>query len=193
MATKSVFTTGEVARICNISQQTVIRCFDSGRIKGFKVPGSKFRRVPRTELLAFMKANGIPPENIDVAFAPRRRRVLIVDDEIAIVELLIEVLAEDERFEAFSATNGFDAGVKTQELRPDIVLLDYMLPDINGNVVCQRIRKNPDLAHTRIIIVSGAASQAERQQLLDAGANEFIRKPFDVTALVTRMAELLGV
>jgi len=185
---KTVFTTGEVADICGISQQTVIRCFDKGRLKGFRVPGSKFRRVPRPELIAFMKANSIPMKNLD----SHRRRVLIVDDDRAIVEMLVELIGRDGRFEVKSASNGFDAGAMTQEFRPDVLLLDYMLPDINGNVVCERIRKDPNLAHTKIIIVSGAVSSAETEKLKAAGADDFVRKPFDIDRLMERIVELVG-
>lgn len=188
---KEVFTTGEVARICKISQQTVIRCFDGGRLKGFRVPGSRFRRVPRNELLAFMKANNIPPENLD-ALDDDRRRVLIVDDDPEIVDLLIEIVGRDDRFEVKSAGNGFDAGALTKAWRPDVVLLDYMLPDINGNIVCRRIKSDPELSHTRILIISGAASSAEVQDLLNAGADGFVKKPFDNDALLEQIAELVG-
>ena len=64
-AEKQVFTTGEAAEICKVSQQTIIRCFDSGRLNGFRVPGSRFRRIPRAELLRFMKANEIPTETLE--------------------------------------------------------------------------------------------------------------------------------
>ena len=56
-ADKKIFTTGEAAEVCKVSQQTIIRCFDSGRLKGFRVPGSRFRRIPRDELLRFMNDN----------------------------------------------------------------------------------------------------------------------------------------
>lgn len=185
---KAVYTTGEVADICKISQQTVIRCFDSGRLKGFRVPGSKFRRVPRAELVRFMKANDIPLQNLDSG----RRRVLIVDDDPEIVDLLVDIIGKDARFEVKTASNGFDAGSLTKEFRPDILLLDYMLPDINGNVVCQRVRSDADLAHTKIIIVSGAVSPAEIENLKAAGADDFVKKPFDIQKLLDRMAELVG-
>ena len=61
---KTVFTTGEAAEICKVSQQTIIRCFDSGRLRGFRVPGSRFRRIPRDALIQFMKENGIPPDAV---------------------------------------------------------------------------------------------------------------------------------
>lgn len=183
---KAVFTTGEIAEICKISQQTVIRCFDSGRLKGFRVPGSKFRRVPRAELIAFMKQNNIPIENLDTG----KRRVLIVDDDPAIVDMLTDLLGRDGRFEVKSASNGFDAGALTKEYKPDVLLLDYLLPDVNGNVVCQRVRSDPELAHTKIIIVSGAVAPAELEKLRAAGADDFIKKPFDIDKLIDRIAEL---
>lgn len=185
---KSVFTTGEVADICKISQQTVIRCFDSGRLKGFRVPGSKFRRVPRAELVRFMKSNNIPIENLDSG----KRRVLIVDDDPEIVDMLVDIIGQDHRFEVKSASNGFDAGALTKEFRPDIVLLDFMLPDINGNIVCQRIKNDPELAHTKIIIVSGAVASAEIETLKTAGADEFIKKPFDIAKLIDTMVDLVA-
>lgn len=184
---KTVFTTGEVAEICRISQQTVIRCFDTGKLKGFRVPGSRFRRIPRESLIAFMKAHKIPPENLDSG----KKRVLIVDDDREIVEMLERILTRDGRFEVQSASNGFDAGALTKEYRPDVVLLDYMLPDINGNVVCQRIRNDKELANTKIIIVSGAVDPTEVRRLRDAGADDFIKKPFDIEQLILRMVELL--
>lgn len=183
---KAVFTTGEIAEICKISQQTVIRCFDSGRLKGFRVPGSKFRRVPRAELIAFMRQNNIPIENLDSG----KRRVLIVDDDPAIVDMLTDLLGRDGRFEVKSASNGFDAGALTKEYKPDVLLLDYLLPDVNGNVVCQRVRSDPELAHTKIIIVSGAVAPSELEKLRAAGADDFIKKPFDIEKLIERIAEL---
>ena len=62
---KTVFTTGEAAKICKVSQQTIIRCFDSGQLKGFRVPGSRFRRIPRDQLYSFMRDNGIPTDAFD--------------------------------------------------------------------------------------------------------------------------------
>ncbi|MBK8268394.1 MAG: response regulator [Planctomycetes bacterium] len=185
--TKSIFTTGEVAGICRISQQTVIRCFDSGKLNGFRVPGSKFRRIPRESLLEFMREHSIPLENLNTG----KRKVLVVDDDKDIVDMLVDILTRDGRFEVKSASNGFDAGALTKEFQPDILLLDYMLPDINGNIVCSRVRSDPQLAETRIIIVSGAVDPAEIESLKAAGADDFIKKPFDIDQLIRRMAELL--
>jgi len=184
---KAVYTTGEAADICKLSQQTIIRCFDSGQLKGFRVPGSKFRRIPRDCLVQFMKDNGIPMDG----FGGDRIRVLIVDDDPEIIQLFLDALDGDGRFEVATAQTGYDAGVMTQQFRPDIVVLDYMLPDINGNVVCKTIRENPDLAHIKILIISGMVNPAEVDSLLAAGADEFAKKPFNIEHVIERMVALV--
>jgi excisionase family DNA binding protein len=189
LSTKQVFTTGEAAEICKVSQQTIIRCFDSGRLSGFRVPGSKFRRIPRSELLKFMRENDIPLDSLEGG----KRRVLIVDDDEQIVELLVDVFLRDGRFEVRTATTGYDAGVQTEAFKPHLVVLDYMLPDINGNVVCETIRANPQHKDTRIICVSGVVNQEEIDALLRAGADDFVKKPFNIEKLMERITDLLSI
>ncbi len=184
---KSVYTTGEVAEICKLSQQTVIRCFDNGRLKGYRVPGSKFRRIPRDALIQFMKEHNIPLDQLDMG----KMRVLVVDDDPAIVEMLVELLERDGRFEVATAATGFDAGLKTREFRPNVIVLDYMLPDINGNAVCQSIRRDESLQDVKIIIVSGVIERDQVEKLLQDGADDFIQKPFSIEQLVRRITELV--
>lgn len=186
---KQVFTTGEAAEICKVSQQTIIRCFDNGRLNGFRVPGSRFRRIPRGELLRFMKANDIPIDHLDVG----KKRVLVVDDDGQIIELFLDVLSRDQRFDVKTASTGYDAGLLTESFRPHLMLLDYMLPDINGNLVCERIKANPNLKDTKIIIVSGVVNQEQIDALTRSGSDGFVKKPFNIEKLVARMAELLEV
>jgi len=184
---KTVFTTGEAAKICKVSQQTIIRCFDSGQLKGFRVPGSRFRRIPRDILYKFMKDNGIPTDALESG----KRKALIVDDDRDLVELLRDSLEADGRFEVRTVNNGFDAGMMVKEYRPDIIILDVMLPDINGKDVCQRVRSDPSLDDVRIICISGMVEADRIQELRDAGANDFLQKPFEVETLILRACRLL--
>ena len=188
---KNLFTTGEAAEICNISQQTIIRCFDSGRLDGFRIPGSRFRRIPRENLIKFMKDNGIPLDNLN-SEKGGKVKVLIVDDDAEIIELMVDVLNRDGRFEVRTAGSGYDAGLQTEQFRPDVILLDYMLPDVNGNIVCRTIKSNPDYESIKIIIVSGVANPEEVEELLGAGAIDFIKKPFNIAELVERILEAVG-
>ena len=167
---KQVLTTGEAAELCRVSQQTIIRCFDSGRLTGFRVPGSRFRRIPRSELIRFMRVNNIPVDLLD----HNRVRVLVVDDDPSIVRIIEEMLGREERFEIRTVSTGYDAGMVTREFRPNIVLLDYMLPDVNGNIVCERIKSDSELSDTKIIIISGVVRQAEIDCLLESGADRSV-------------------
>ena len=166
---KTVFTTGEAAKICKVSQQTIIRCFDSGQLKGFRVPGSRFRRIPRDQLYAFMRDNGIPTDALDSG----KRKILVVDDDEDLVELIVDQLERDGRFEVRSVNNGFGAGMLIKEFRPDLVVLDVMLPDINGIEVCRLVRSEKTMDDVRIICISGhgragadSAAQGRRRERL---------------------------
>jgi excisionase family DNA binding protein len=189
MTTKTVFTTGEAAKICKVSQQTIIRCFDNGTLKGFRVPGSRFRRIPRDQLFAFMKDNGIPTDALESG----KKKVLVVDDDADLVELMVEGLDRDGRFEVRTANNGFGAGMAVKEFRPDLVILDVMLPDINGKEVCQRVRSDPSLDSVRIICISGMVDADKVDQLRAAGANDFVQKPFSIEDLLARSCDLLEI
>jgi two-component system, OmpR family, response regulator RpaA len=184
---KTVFTTGEAAKICKVSQQTIIRCFDSGQLRGFRVPGSRFRRIPRDALYRFMKENSIPTDALESG----RRRILIVDDDQAVVDLISEVLANDPRFETKVVNNGFGAGMLAKEYHPDLIILDVMLPDINGQAVCELIRRDPTMSDIKIICISGMVEEEKISELKAAGADDFLQKPLDIDELVRRICRLL--
>jgi excisionase family DNA binding protein len=187
MSAKTVFTTGEAAKICKVSQQTIIRCFDNGSLKGFRVPGSRFRRIPREQLYTFMKENGIPTEALESG----KRKILLVDDDEDLVDLMQDAFAQDGRFDIKTANNGFGAGMLVKEFRPDLVVLDVMLPDINGKEVCQRVRNDPTMKSVKIICISGMVEQSKIADLRAAGADDFMNKPFSVEDLVKRGCEML--
>ncbi len=188
---KRVYTTGEVAEICKVSQQTVIRCFDSGRLKGYRVPGSRFRRIPYESLLEFMKENDIPLENLERGGG--KTRILVVDDDEAILEMLTELLEREGEYEVRVARGGYEAGMLTQGFRPDAIILDYKLPDVDGNRVCKLIRANPEFGKVKIIIISGVADPDEIAELRASGADDFLRKPFRMDELMAKLNQLLEV
>jgi DNA-binding response OmpR family regulator len=134
-----------------------------------------------------MKENNIPLDALETG----KKKVLVVDDDDEIIELIVDVLVRDGRFDIKTASSGYDAGILTEQFRPDLILLDYMLPDVNGNIVCHTIRRNPDFESIKIIIVSGVIKQDEIDQLLKSGAQDFIRKPFDIGEFTDKIAAVL--
>jgi excisionase family DNA binding protein len=186
---KTVFTTGEAAKICKVSQQTIIRCFDSGTLKGFRVPGSRFRRIPRDHLYNFMKENGIPTDALESG----KKKLLIVDDDQDLVDLMSDAFQRDGRFELRTANNGFDAGMQVKEFRPDIVVLDVMLPDLNGKLVCQHVRSDRSLDSVKILCISGMVEPSKVTELKESGANDFLQKPFTTDTLLERVCDLIEI
>ena len=125
-----------------------------------------------------MRDNKLPlPESLE---APARTRVLIVDDDEALLEMLIDYLGEIDDFELEVARTGFDAGAKTLSFLPDVILLDIMLPDINGREVLRSIKSNPNTAHMKVIAISGMIEQDKISELYDAGVEQYLQKPFDL-------------
>ena len=151
------------------------------------MPGSRFRRIPRDQLFAFMRDNGIPTDALESS----KRKLLIVDDDQDLVDLMVDVFKADGRFEIKTANNGFDAGMLVKEFRPDLVVLDVMLPDINGREVCQRVRMDPTMEMVKIICISGMIEADKIADLRSAGANDFMNKPFQVEKLVERCCQML--
>lgn len=116
---KTVFTTGEAAEICKVSQQTIIRCFDNGRLKGFRVPGSRFRRIPKSDLLRFMRVNKIPTEVIEEG----QHKLLIVGTNYEFNSGIIAHFSEDDEWKVISAKNHAEAIPLIFTERPEFLVI----------------------------------------------------------------------
>jgi excisionase family DNA binding protein len=186
---KDILTTGEVAKICNVAPRTVSKWFDSGQLRGYRIPGSKDRRIPLSALIRFMKAHNIPTDGLQTG----RNRVLIVDDESEIVEVLEKVLTEQANYEVRTAHCGFEAGLACEKYRPHVMLLDMHLGDIDGNEVVRLIRESSDLQLTKIIAMSGKLTDGQAQHLLHNGFDGYLKKPFHVRQVVEVIEEATAV
>ena len=177
---KDILTTGEVAKICNVAPRTVSKWFDSGQLRGYRIPGSKDRRIPISSLVRFMKAHNIPLDGLQSG----RTRVLIVDDESEIVDVLEKVLTEQANYEVHTAHNGFAAGLECEKFKPSVILLDMHLPDVHGEDVLKIVRDNNELAMTKVIAMSGKLTDGQAQGLLTKGFDHYLKKPFHVRQVI---------
>ena len=124
----------------------------------------------------------------------RKINILVIDDDTVDRMSMVRAIRQSGFDCEVTTATSCEEGVKAIRSKLyDCVFLDYMLPDVNGNVVCQTIRKNPAFEHTKIVIVSGVVNQDEINDLLKAGADEFVKKPFNIEKLIERIGELLGV
>ena len=186
---QKVFTTGEVAKICQVSRPTVLKWYEEGLLKGYATPGSKHCRFTYNELRNFMDTHGFPLEALNET---DETRILVVDDDEAIVNVIEKVLTEKGGYTVKSARNGYDAGLLTDSFRPDLILLDIRLPDIDGRQVCERLRQDPEYKGIRIVAISGYSGEEQIEQIMQSGFDSFIPKPFEGDQLLSKVAELIA-
>jgi len=187
---KDVLTTGEVARICKVAPRTVTKWFDSGQLRGYRIPGSKDRRIPVTQLIRFMRQNNMP---LDGMMHFTKTRILIVDDESEIVDMLRDLLSQQTTYDVQVARNGFEAGLAAERIKPHVILLDINLGDINGKEVCKLVRMNPELQMTKVVAMSGQLTDDEAKALLTQGFEGFIKKPFTIQQVIQAIEDAVAV
>jgi DNA-binding response OmpR family regulator len=118
------------------------------------------------------------------------KRVLVIEDDANIL-LSLTFILEREGYVVSAARTGADGLAQMREDRPDLIILDLMLPDISGYRVCEEARRDPNLADTPILVLTARAQEVERQKGIDVGATEYLTKPFRVAQLLTRVASHL--
>lgn len=182
---RDVLTTGEVAKLCNVAPRTVSKWFDSGQLKGYRIPGSKDRRIPMAELVRFMKAHGIPLDGISSG----ESRLLVIDGDPDVVQTLENVLNEHTSFEIRTATTAFEAGVEVERFRPDIVLADIHIGGDEGREIAGTLQASDATQTAKIYAMSGRLTEGQAAGLRSVGFDGFLKKPF----AVRRVLELLGV
>jgi len=189
MKKKDVLTTGEVAKICNVAPRTVSKWFDSGQLRGYRIPGSKDRRIPVDQLVRFMRAHGIPLNGLDSGTT----RVLLVDNKAEITQSLADALENDGRYEIRIAQGGFDAGIIAEQFRPHIMLVDIMLEDLDARNVCRVIQENTELQNVKIIAITSQLTEGEGQALLQQGFDSYLCRPFDVRQIIQCIDDALSI
>ena len=182
---KNVLTTGDVAKICNVAPRTVSKWFDSGQLKGYRIPGSKDRRIPLSELLRFMKANNMPMEALPVG----KIRVLVVAGNERPASELLDVLTARESYDVQVARSSFEVGAAIQKLAPHVVLIDLLTNGIDAQSVCQSIRSNEEFATVKIIALANQLSGQESAALLHRGFDGYVSNPADAGEVIRRIEE----
>lgn len=118
------------------------------------------------------------------------KTIIIIEDEIDIIEGLTFIL-EDEGYKVYSYTCGIDALTNIKKINPDLILLDLMLPDINGLEICNNLKNNHETSHIPILIVSSKSQDQEIIDGINCGCNEYITKPFSEKVLIAKIKALL--
>ena len=177
---RDILTTGEVAKICNVAPRTVSKWFDNGQLRGYRIPGSRDRRIPLDQLMRFMKAHGMPVNGLETG----QTRLLIIDSDTDLTDLLQTVLSDQAGYAVRTATSGFEAGAVVEEFLPHVILVDVGTADINPEAIVRYLRGKSELQTTRLVAMSGGITDDQRQAWLQMGYDDCLAKPFDVRQIV---------
>ena len=177
---KNVLTTGDVAKICNVAPRTVSKWFDSGDLRGYRIPGSKDRRIPIEHLVRFMRTHGIPLNGL----AGDRKSVLVVDSDTEFSEAIHQALTQRGGYAVTTAATALEAGAAAQQLRPQICLVEVTSPDMAPKVVARFFRALETVPPVCLIGMARGMTDAQGQALLQDGFDGYLSKPFEIRSLV---------
>ena len=182
---KTHLTPNEVAQLLMVNPVTVRQWAARGLLRSMTTPGGH-RRFLLSDVEEFARSRGSAPR---ANATGRPERVLIVDDDIQLSRLISQLIgahAPDVSLEI--ANDGFEAGAKVESFRPHALVLDLMMPGMDGFEVCKRLRARPTLSHIRIVAMTGSHTAENVARILQAGANVCLPKPFDPTALLRALS-----
>ena len=172
-----------------MAPRTVSKWFDSGQLKGYRIPGSKDRRIPVHELVRFMKAHDMPATAITAGSI----RVMIVDSDSQASEALAEGIKAKADYDVQTAESNFETGVAAQKFAPHVLLINLLADGIDAADICSNIRGDEDLQTIKIIAMANKLSDSESQALLQKGFDGYVSDGADVSELIKKIEETTAI
>jgi excisionase family DNA binding protein len=186
---KNVLTTGDVAKICHVAPRTVSKWFDNGQLRGYRIPGSKDRRIPVNELIRFMKVHNMPTSELAVG----RIRVLIADSNVKTASALADILRSKAEYDVQIVQSNFETGSVIQKFTPHVLLISLLAEGIDASAVCKGIRENEDLRTIKIIALVNNLSDSESAALLQKGFDGYVAYAADAVEVIKRIEEAIAI
>ena len=185
---KKIFTTTEAAQICGVAHTTVIRWIGEGKLKAHETPGGH-RRIERGDLVDFLKRFNMP---VPSSLSDTRFRVLAVDDEQVMLSMIRKLFDDcPDEIELHMATHGMVALMLIGKIPFDLVILDVIMPDMDGVEVCRALKRNPDTAAVKIIAITGKQLTEEQEEYLERNTECLLKKPFSPAVLLEKVRALM--
>jgi len=186
---KDVLTTGDVAKICHVAPRTVSKWFDNGQLKGYRIPGSKDRRIPVSELIRFMKMHNMPTSALPVG----KIRVLIADSNEETASALSDVLQNEADYEVKTVRSNFGTGAIVHKFAPHVLLVSLLSEEIDAMSICESIHTHEDLRTIKIIALVNGLSDSETEALLQKGFDGYVPYSADAKEVIRRIEEATAI
>ena len=178
-------TTSQAGKLCGVSRTTISKWVDKGRIQAYLTPGGH-RKINKANLISFMeKQHAVSPKIIK-----QKTRILIADDNSDDIKLLkAAFLAGMDRYEIHTADGGFPAIYMIGAVKPHIVVLDLVMPDMDGFKVCASIKNSPETNMIKVIAVTAFNDLQKKQKAYECGVDAYFTKPLDLRAFMKMILE----
>ncbi len=183
---QKAYTTFEAAKICHVTHHSIKNWIKQGLIKASRTPGGHYR-ILEDDLDAFREEYDMFPRDKGAV----KKRVMIVDDDPDALSLMEKILT-DEGVDLIKVSNATEVGLKAAQLTPDLILLDFLMPEINGFDVCKALRDNELTRSIPIMAVTCLTKEQDIEKIFECGADEYLAKPFKVDDLLEKVRELIG-
>ena len=187
MKKKTLLTAGDAAAHCQVSYNTITNWIKGGKLKASMTPG-RHHRIHVDDFREFLNEHNWPPFEAE---STDRQKILVVDDDPDLVQIITQFFSEMDEYELATASDGFEAGTQVTKFNPDLIMLDLMMPHMDGFKVCRMIKSNPETKHIKLLVITGYVEEENIQKALEYGADYWIEKPFQLAELKKKANELI--
>ncbi len=187
MEDKDIYSIPRAAKYCSLSRVTIWKYVKKGELKASLTPGGQYR-IRKKDLESFIRKNGMYPL---ANYQPAGKKILIVDDDPQFQAMLTQMLST-HKYETEVASDGFEAGVKVMEFKPGLIILDLIMPGMDGFEVCKQIKENSATSHIKILAITGYDTKENRDRIMKAGADGYLAKPIAMGTLLQHVENLLN-
>lgn len=186
MSDHKAYTTFEAAKICHVTHHSIKNWIKQGLINASRTPGGHYR-ILEPDLDAFREEYDMFPRDKGAA----KERIMIVDDEPDALALMQNILS-DQGYDLVSVSNATEVGLKAAQMVPDLILLDFLMPEVNGFDVCKALRSNELTRNIPIMAVTCLTKEEDIERIFECGADEYLPKPFKMEQLHEKVQELIA-
>jgi len=185
---KKIFTTGDVARICRVTINTVVKWFDSGDMGGYRIPSSGARRIPRKDLMDFMREFNFPLDEI----LSDKYKILVVDNRPKVLTAFRKAFSDSDNYSLETAVSGFEAGLLTKDFMPDMIFLDVDLGNIDADKIINLLKATRETPPPELYAISSDMNEKTITALKKRGYSEVIKsdsKPSEIRKIAKMLNE----
>lgn len=185
---EKIYTTYQIGKFCQVNIRTVIRWIETGKLKAYSTPGGH-RRVKWSDLINFLAENRMPvPKELEEA---RKKKILLVDDDPDFVDSAQQHLEKIADAEVRVTSSGFDTGIMVADWMPDLILLGFIIPDIDAFKATRTLKQNPRMKKIPIIAITSRSDTDEIEKIKNSGVDSVITKPLEPESFLKKVDRFL--